>query len=330
MLNVSKTQSKIISKVLFIVAPSGWILRRTCLIYRLLLWADSTDCIVNEEMEGEFQIWARSPMVFSGLELLIWSYGPAARIKNSLIPRENSWNQNCNWLFIKYTPVNDRIIYVTRILPMNKENCQISRMSFIICPSCDMTIKHFASILKIVRISAIIALMIIAGQIPVGADTNNNNQEKERAGNKVALQDSELKWNYEEIQDEMGRGNTKIAFVKSLNKVEFDFPYQGAQRATLMLRIHPEYGNDVILSIKQGQFLCNFDGCTVNVRFGEGEPVKYTASGPSDQSATLLFINNYKDFLANIKKVNRVSIEAQFFQEGNRVFHFDVSGLKWP
>lgn len=158
---------------------------------------------------------------------------------------------------------------------------------------------------------------------------------EERNKAELARQEAEqrrlgLKWFYSESQDAMGRGKIKTAVVRSLNQLEFDFPYSGPQRATLRLRVHPEYGRDVILSIERGQFLCGIDDCSVNVRFGNGKPVAYHVSEPADHSTTSLFIGNYERFVANTKKVDKVSIEAQFFQEGNRVFEFDVSGLEWP
>ena len=104
---------------------------------------------------------------------------------------------------------------------------------------------------------------------------------------------------------------------------------RGAQRAWLQLRSHPRYGKHVILSIERGQFLCGIDPCNVTVRFDQGTPQTYTALEPADHSTTVLFIRNYDRFLANLRKSRQVYLEAQFYQEGPRVFEFDVAGLKW-
>lgn len=117
--------------------------------------------------------------------------------------------------------------------------------------------------------------------------------------------------------------------MNSLNEVNFDFPYRGNQRGTLTLRIHPKYGKDVMLSIDKGQFLCGIDDCTVSVRFDEGKAQNFSAVGPSDHSTTTLFIRGYDRFVAATKKAKHVYIEAQFFQQGTRVFEFDVADLKW-
>ena len=136
-------------------------------------------------------------------------------------------------------------------------------------------------------------------------------------------------WSYSEEPDKLGRGTVRTASIESTNTVEFGFPYSGVQRATLQLRKHPEYGKDVILYIEKGQFLCRFDGCSVNIRFGDGTASKYSAAEAGDNSTTVLFIQNYDRFVGNLMKANKVAIEATFYQEGARVFEFDVSNLTW-
>lgn len=137
-------------------------------------------------------------------------------------------------------------------------------------------------------------------------------------------------WTYSQDEDRMGRGAIKHAVTESINVVSFGFPYQGVQRATLNLRRHPQYGRDVILSVQRGQFLCSpIDGCSVLVRFGDGKPQRFSAVGPEDHSSTALFIHAHDKFVAQAKKVSKVAIQAQFYQEGNHVFEFDVTGLKW-
>lgn len=127
----------------------------------------------------------------------------------------------------------------------------------------------------------------------------------------------------------MGRGTIRQATVRSLNEVNFHFPYQGAQRATLVLRVHPKHGRDVILTIEKGQFLCRLDECSVAVKFDQGKPRDFVAVGPADNNTTTLFIRGYERFVAAARKAKKIYVEAQFYQEGTRVFEFDVSGLKW-
>lgn len=139
-----------------------------------------------------------------------------------------------------------------------------------------------------------------------------------------------LLWNYSESEDQMGRGKVKFARVQSSNQFNLEFPYQGPQRATLILRNSPKHGREVMFTIEKGQLLCRFDGCAVNVRFGEGKPQRFYATGTSDHSNDTLFLNGHDRFVANAKKVKVLRIEAEFYQAGNIVTEFDVSDLKWP
>ncbi len=138
-----------------------------------------------------------------------------------------------------------------------------------------------------------------------------------------------LSWNYLEFQDKMGRGTIKTAYISSINTVNFEFPYQGTQRATLRLRVHPKHGKDVILSIEKGQFLCDFNGCTVTVRFDEGKPQNFRTGRSADNDTTTVFISNYASFYSSAKKSKKIYIEATFYQQGTRVFEFDSANLKF-
>jgi hypothetical protein len=42
-----------------------------------------------------------------------------------------------------------------------------------------------------------------------------------------------------------------------------------------------------------------------------------------------VFIVDYADFRNELQKADRVRMEALFYQEGMRVFDFDVTNLRW-
>lgn len=135
-------------------------------------------------------------------------------------------------------------------------------------------------------------------------------------------------WHYDASEDQMTSGKRKIASVSSTNSVSFGFPYNGEQQAQLTLRTDPRFGKSVIFGLEKGQILCSaFDGCTVQVRFDDEKPAKYAASGPSDHSTTMVFIEDYGRFLAKLRKAKRVRISMNIYQQGSPVFEFDVSGF---
>lgn len=126
----------------------------------------------------------------------------------------------------------------------------------------------------------------------------------------------------------MGKGVIRQAFVSSSNTVNFDFPYAGAQHATLMLILHPRAGKDVMFSIEKGQILCHsYEDCTVLVRFDDEQATNYSAVGTADNSTETIFIRNYDRFIGKMLKAKQVRVSTNIYQQGAPVFEFDVSGF---
>lgn len=165
------------------------------------------------------------------------------------------------------------------------------------------------------------------------AEREKAEQEAERERQADRQRETEenlgLRWRYEETSDDMSGKPVKNALLTSTNTFEFEFPYQGQQRAMIALRRHPRFGRDAMLQIDRGQFLCRVDGCAVRVRFDEGPPQTFSMVEPEDHSSTVLFFSNHDRFVSQLKKAKAVKIEANFFQEGGRVFLFNVAGLEW-
>ncbi len=117
----------------------------------------------------------------------------------------------------------------------------------------------------------------------------------------------------------------------STNVVQLGFPYE-TQRVSLCLRQHPRWGQDVIVRLERGgQFLCtSYQACTVRVRFGDGEATAYSAIEPSDNSSDTIFITNDSRFIGNLRRAERVIIEANFYQAGSQRMSFDTEQLQWP
>ena len=146
--------------------------------------------------------------------------------------------------------------------------------------------------------------------------------------------DSEVKngWNYESEIDEMDGSTTKRAIAVSSNIVEFDFPYECGSTLDICIRKTRKYGNEVLIGISNGQFVCSeYNGTNyVTVRFNNNAPIKFTTVEPSDYSNDLLFLQNPKKFIKLAKNAKTIKIEAPFFNDGWRVFRFNTEkSLKW-
>ncbi|SCZ47304.1 MULTISPECIES: hypothetical protein [unclassified Pseudomonas] len=152
---------------------------------------------------------------------------------------------------------------------------------------------------------------------------------EQAASDKARRQSLGLTWNYADGEDKMSGKPVRQAYVSSINTVDFKFPYGGVQRATLTIRKHPRWGTSAYVAIEKGQFVCGYDDCDVRVRFSNGNAQRMSASEPDDHSSNLLFISNAASFIARARRSDKVFVEADFYQEGSRVFEFDVSDLEW-
>lgn len=146
-------------------------------------------------------------------------------------------------------------------------------------------------------------------------------------GHKSSDPDSVKSWIYHSSMDDMTGKPIISAKLESKNVVNFSFPYAGPQHATLVLRKHPRYGDDVIFMIERGQFGCNLDACSILVRFDEGKAEQYNAKEPEDHDTTAVFIVPASKFETHMRKAKTVRLESSFWQEGRRMFLFDVAGF---
>lgn len=123
---------------------------------------------------------------------------------------------------------------------------------------------------------------------------------------------------------------THYAMLLSTTTHAFGFPYSGGTHCGLRITKHPRNGLMVTVKIDKGQFTCHsYTRCRILVRFDDRPPIKFRGSEPADNSSDLIFLEPEKQFIKELKKSKTVAIELPFFQEGSRIFAFNVEGLKW-
>lgn len=141
---------------------------------------------------------------------------------------------------------------------------------------------------------------------------------------------SSSNWHYMSMPDEMRGKSTESACVESENELNFAFPYIGGSRGELCFRRSPKFGNDVYLTIRNGQFLCSqFLSCHVRVKFDQSPIWTLPAAETADGSTNTIFIRAYAKMMRPTKKSKRLIVEASFYQAGEQQLVFDVSGFKW-
>lgn len=137
---------------------------------------------------------------------------------------------------------------------------------------------------------------------------------------------ADRRWSYRDDTDPMTGAVTSVAQSASLNTFELGFPYAGQQRGRLLMRDHPRHGLDVIVSIERGQVLCrSYSNCRINVRFDDGEVIRYRGAESDSSDSNLAFITDASDFIHRAKIAQRVLIELQIYQHGTVVLEFDTS-----
>lgn len=136
-------------------------------------------------------------------------------------------------------------------------------------------------------------------------------------------------WKYSNETDKLGRGITTYAESRSLNTVDFAFPYNGGTHAEINLRASPKFGKQAFIWVNKGQFNCRFNGCTVSLRIDGGKPIKWTAHNAEGGHSNAIFLSNYTKLVALLRPAKKLQVEAPFWREGDQVFEFDVAGLTW-
>jgi hypothetical protein len=147
------------------------------------------------------------------------------------------------------------------------------------------------------------------------------------AATKTVIEKPKTNWIYSEDEDKMTNKMTKYAIITADEELQFKFPYDGGSTATLQLR--KKGGLDIILSVSKGQFTNSYSGGSVRVKFGDSPAKSYSISSSSSGSSDLIFINQTKDFVSRLKSANKIIIEAEFYQEGNKLITFQTAGFDW-
>lgn len=136
-------------------------------------------------------------------------------------------------------------------------------------------------------------------------------------------------WTYDTSIDKMSGKVARYASVDADDHLSFSFPYQGPNKPSLLVRVHPKYGTNVMLQIEKGQFICGYNDCSVMVRFDDKPAIRFTATEPADHSSTALFLSPAKKMIAGLKTSKIVHIQATFYQEGDHIMTFQTAGLEW-
>ncbi|WP_151824587.1 membrane lipoprotein lipid attachment site-containing protein [Acinetobacter bereziniae] len=158
------------------------------------------------------------------------------------------------------------------------------------------------------------------------SEQSNTDSKLDKKETKANMENG--KWEIIESKDEMRNITTRWVALRSENNADLRFPYDGDNK--LQLDILGSKNNDptIYLTIDKGQYDCADYGCYVAVKFGNSTIQnltfqQYDAAGTNGK--ILIFTDNSKAFLENIRNLGSLTIELPFYSDGRRQFKFDTS-----
>lgn len=180
--------------------------------------------------------------------------------------------------------------------------------------------------LKFVLVGILI-LFIISLFLPDEKEVTENNSNV-----KSEIQENNVKpsWEYGNTEnDKMDNSTIHYGIIKSINKVEFGFPYEGGSTLSIVLTKRKGISK-VLLQIDKGQFMSSFNyEKTIRIKFDKEKPRNYGFSNESTGDTKTIFLNNSNSIIERLKKTKNVILEVEFYSEGTNQFEFNVEGLKW-
>ena len=138
-------------------------------------------------------------------------------------------------------------------------------------------------------------------------------------------------WRYTEIGDPKGGQSGRQASVDDAGGgLGPNRAREVLRRASLIILDHPRYGNDVLITLRDGWFACGLNECRVEISFDGAPATTYRAAAPFEIDGKAISIHDFDRFLNNTRAASRVRIQAQLYGQGQQSFEFDVRGLEWP
>jgi hypothetical protein len=131
-------------------------------------------------------------------------------------------------------------------------------------------------------------------------------------------------WSYTAVPE--AGGTQYAAAISSKDPLKSAPDPKAAERIQLVLRQHPQWGQNVYLLLDNATFDCRKGCATLAVRFDDAAVQRMKATIPPTGEPAL-FIDDDKAFIAKMGKARTVSIDATIKGEGTKTFVFEVGGF---
>lgn len=148
----------------------------------------------------------------------------------------------------------------------------------------------------------------------------------------VEDKNKETKWVYSESKSEMSDDEYIQVSIDSENSVNFSFPYQGEQKATLRLWRNKTGNTDYLtFRIEKGQIVCRTgSGCNLSVKIDDDNAFYVKGDEPFDGDTTYTTVELDDEQAFKIAKASKILIQPTIYKEGYPIFKFDVKNNPYP
>ena len=130
-------------------------------------------------------------------------------------------------------------------------------------------------------------------------------------------------WVYHDGHDAEAGGRVRTAYLFATEPLAKE-PGKEPARARLVLRRHPQWGDDVYLLSEHGPFTCGTP-CRLQVTFDDG-PARTVEGEIPETGEHAIFVKDFAYFAKHLPDASRVSIDAALANGGARTLVFEVGG----
>lgn len=131
-------------------------------------------------------------------------------------------------------------------------------------------------------------------------------------------------WVYHSGEDAEAGGVVRSAYVFSRNTLGEAEAGREAPRARLVLRRHPQWGDDVYVLTERGHFACA-DPCTVSVQFDDAAATNYPGKLP-ETGEPAIFVEDFRGFVTALPSAELVRVQFALDDGSTHTAEFEVGG----
>jgi hypothetical protein len=131
-------------------------------------------------------------------------------------------------------------------------------------------------------------------------------------------------WVYHDEQNAEAGGRVRSAYIYSSNTLGDAEAGKEPARARLVLRRHPQWGDDVYLLTDRGHFACP-NPCKVSVQFDDAAPVEYPGKLP-ETGEPAMFVEDFVAIVNAIPGAKKVRFQVSLDDGSSHAPEFELGG----